>query len=218
MKTIEVKNQKDIDAIGDLSNVIIKCNGTFDGNCILSDKIVGGCDFNFATIEGDFDCRSAKIGGDFDCNYATIEGDFDCRSAKIGGDFYCHSAKIEGDFDCRSAKIGGDFYCHSAKIGGDFMTVSTATESEKIILGKIKKVIKKIDMKKWHLNDDWEKQSANETISCGTTHCLAGWAQIFGGEEYKKMDAQEAGNILLPNFKHFFFMPEKIVIEMLMKY
>ena len=87
------------------------------------------------------------------------------------------------------------------------------TEGELDLVTKIKPLLPRINMGEWHQNNDWKKHDIKTEINeCNTTHCLAGWAQVFGGEKYKNMVSEEAGNILMPNLKNFFFS-DKVTVE-----
>ncbi len=69
------------------------------------------------------------------------------------------------------------------------------------------KIIKQIpvdelDMSKWH---------------CGTSHCLAGWAQVISGRELNDHEALDDGRELLPSLSHLFFAPNEPVKKLLMQ-
>jgi len=64
------------------------------------------------------------------------------------------------------------------------------TEDELAILRQIP--IDNLDMSGWH-ND------------CGTTHCLAGWAQVLSGLESDDASAYDDGCRLLPSMQWYFF-------------
>lgn len=40
---------------------------------------------------------------------------------------------------------------------------------------------------------------------CGTSHCMAGWAQILNDQPTKLTEAQDIGGFLLPDFAKFFY-------------
>jgi hypothetical protein len=56
--------------------------------------------------------------------------------------------------------------------------------------------IEKLKMDSWH---------------CGTTHCLAGWAQIVCGAIPDRNTAFRDGQRLLPSMKPYFFAPQEAV-------
>jgi len=87
------------------------------------------------------------------------------------------------------------------------------TEKEVEYLKKLKPIISsdKLVMSTWHENDNWKNQTVEEVMTCGTTHCVAGWIQIFEKDKYNNMSAEECGNICAPNLKNLFFKSEKEV-------
>ena len=55
----------------------------------------------------------------------------------------------------------------------------------------------------WH-GDDWLPDAAPG--GCGTTHCLAGWAQALSPDpEIRRLDPAVAGSRLLPRHAYLFF-------------
>ena len=56
----------------------------------------------------------------------------------------------------------------------------------------------------WH--GDETKWDANQAGTCGTTHCLAGWAQALSTDpEIRRLDPEIAGRRLIPRTAHLFF-------------
>ena len=41
--------------------------------------------------------------------------------------------------------------------------------------------------------------------SCGTSHCIAGWAQVLTTQETESSEAEDVGRTLLPDFAKFFY-------------
>ena len=66
---------------------------------------------------------------------------------------------------------------------------------------------KRLDMNDWHSNFDWKNQAIEEVLApeCGTTHCMAGWIQIFEKDKYNDMTAEEAGKTAAPNLACLFY-------------
>ena len=217
MKTYKVATQSELDVAlkkirkGDV--VKIDGGGRFFLRACRGNLIVVWCealDARYAKIGGDLDARYAKIGGDLYARDAKIGGDLYARDAEIGGDLYARDAEIGGDLDARDAEIGGDLYACHAEIAG--IKIGELTEAEKKILKQIP--VPRLNMSDWH-GYGWEPRKRGD---CGTTHCLAGWAQALSiAPEIRQMDALHAGRELLPNASHLFFAPQKIVEDWLCK-
>jgi hypothetical protein len=82
------------------------------------------------------------------------------------------------------------------------------TEKEREYLTKMKPLIslKRLDMSDWHSSNEWKKQTIEEVESpeCGTTHCMAGWIQIWNKDALNDMSAEEAGKSAAPNLACMF--------------
>lgn len=80
------------------------------------------------------------------------------------------------------------------------MTTSIADQTEIDILDRVGEVLRRdesrLQMDSWHsIDQDTYDAAAECAPECGTTHCLAGWAQVFTGD---KGDTQACGNRVLP--------------------
>ena len=62
----------------------------------------------------------------------------------------------------------------------------------------------RLNMAHWHQNDNWKNQSIAQVHECKTTHCVAGWIQIFEKDKYNNISAQEAGIKCAPNLAWVF--------------
>ena len=87
------------------------------------------------------------------------------------------------------------------------------TDKEISYLNRIKPLVEsdKLVMSKWHENDNWKSQTIDEVIGCGTTHCVAGWIQIFEKDKYNDVTAEECGKKCAPNLASLFFESEEKV-------
>ena len=71
------------------------------------------------------------------------------------------------------------------------------------VLDKIRDIVtsksERLDMSTWH-GPTWdENKPACEETECGTTHCLAGWAQVLcENPVIRKLDSEIAGRIVIP--------------------
>jgi hypothetical protein len=82
-------------------------------------------------------------------------------------------------------------------------------EFEQKLITKIAKIVDK-DSKKLKMNN-WHN-------SCGTTHCLAGWAAIENEQLRlieEKYSTEIAGCVALPNYAQYFFETDTEVLKVL---
>lgn len=64
----------------------------------------------------------------------------------------------------------------------------------------------------WHKDDTWKNKTTEKVINeCNTTHCVAGWIQIFEKDKYNDMEAEECGTRCAPNLANFFHSNESTV-------
>ena len=61
-------------------------------------------------------------------------------------------------------------------------------------------------MNSWHSNN-WEFETIPDVPGeCGTTHCLAGWAQALSKDiAVRQLPASVAGIVLIPTASHMFY-------------
>ena len=81
-------------------------------------------------------------------------------------------------------------------------------------LRKLKPLIerKRVNMAHWHQNENWKNQDIDKAISeCTTTHCVAGWLQIFEKDKYNDLTAEDAGMKISPALSKFFHSDEKTI-------
>lgn len=157
--------------------------------------------FGDASVSGD-----AKIGGCVRvfgnagvCGRTHIS---DCVQIS-GNTFLTENAKISGSSRIYGyTNVYGDVNVHNDKwTWGE--NESPSLESQIILLDKIREIVledtNNLNMKHWH---------------CGTSHCLAGWAQFLSGlENYES--AYEFGVKTIPVAAPLFFENEKTVIDWL---
>ncbi|WP_298118067.1 hypothetical protein [Flavobacterium sp.] len=101
-------------------------------------------------------------------------------------------------------------------------TYLNLTIKEVDYLKRLKPLLKsnKLVMSRWHENENWKNQTYDEVIGCGTTHCVAGWIQIFEKDKYNEISAEECGIKCAPNLAHLFYKSEEdveLVIDTLIK-
>jgi hypothetical protein len=189
-----------------------------------------------AEIGGDLDCDCAEIGGSVDCEGAKIAGDLCVVSARVGEEVDCIGSKIGGHADFTDAniadsllftdsEIGGNLFCEYAEIGGELLYIGARIAGALCCMGsKIKGVkigepteaeieflrsipIDRLRMEQWH-GGGWKP---SEPGDCGTTHCLAGWAQAKSGDlMIRKMEPSAAGRKLIPNLSYLFYASDEI--------
>lgn len=68
-------------------------------------------------------------------------------------------------------------------------------------------------MSYWASDDDWlDCKTTEEVHNCGTTFCLAGYAQALSlNDNIRALEPEEAGEELIPNLAYLFFMDNDIV-------
>lgn len=96
-------------------------------------------------------------------------------------------------------------YHHSGKFPtGIYLSLLSEKEIEYLL--KLKPIIEtnRLYMNHWHQNENWKNQTIEQIHACGTTHCVAGWIQIFEKDKYNDMSAQEAGTKCAPNLVTIF--------------
>lgn len=72
----------------------------------------------------------------------------------------------------------------------------------------------RLDMYAWH-GPAWDPSAVG---ACGTTHCLAGWAQALSADPVvRAMEAGVAGSRLLPRHAHLFYTDTDDVLEICRK-
>ena len=93
-------------------------------------------------------------------------------------------------------------------------------EEEIAMLDRIRGIVladpDRLDMNEWH-GEEWTPDCPIDgEVTCGTTHCLAGWAQALTTDPtLRTMPAQIAGKNLLPRSGHLFFANEERVLQYL---
>lgn len=96
-------------------------------------------------------------------------------------------------------------YHHTNKFpAGIYVTLN---EKEVDYLIRLKPIIKanRLYMGHWHSDGNWKGQSLEKIIhECKTTHCVAGWIQIFEKDKYNDITAEQAGRQCAPNLAQFF--------------
>jgi hypothetical protein len=71
-------------------------------------------------------------------------------------------------------------------------------------------------MDHWHEDDKWRKRTCVEELSCGTTHCLAGWLQVCSDDpKIKNLEPNIAGILVAPLASHMFYKSNNEVREWL---
>lgn len=73
--------------------------------------------------------------------------------------------------------------------------------------------LEKLHMSYWASDDDWlDCKTTEEVHNCGTTFCLAGYAQALSlNDNIRALEPEEAGEELIPNLAYLFFMDNDIV-------
>ena len=70
-----------------------------------------------------------------------------------------------------------------------------------------------LDMSQWHAPFQWDPEKPG---TCGTTHCLAGWAQALSTDmEIRRASAIIAGLALIPRHAHLFFHGTEEVLALI---
>ena len=88
------------------------------------------------------------------------------------------------------------------------------------VLDKIRDIVtsksERLDMSTWH-GPTWdENKPACEETECGTTHCLAGWAQVLcENPVIRKLDSEIAGRIVIPAAAAMFTVTNATAMEFL---
>ena len=90
--------------------------------------------------------------------------------------------------------------CEFGGLSEDISLSANPSDEEMKIISQIQ--IENLKMKFWH---------------CGTSHCLAGWAQIISGRDIDDGKALSDGRELLPSLSHLFFAPDKPVKKLLLE-
>lgn len=126
-------------------------------------------------------------------------------------DLRADNATIGGSLRADGAKISGNLSATDAKISG--VTIAEPTQAEIDFLRRIP--IDRLVMSEWH-GKDW---CADKPGDCGTTHCLAGFAQAWSeDQEIRKMEPSAAGRKLIPNLSYLFFAPQALVEKVIRQY
>jgi predicted small integral membrane protein len=87
--------------------------------------------------------------------------------------------------------------------------ITTLTNKEFDYMLRLKKVVdlNRLFMGHWHQNENWKNQTvAYIENECNTTHCVAGWIQIWEKDQYNGLSPEEAGRIVAPNLSKFFYL------------
>jgi len=161
---------------------------------------------------GGADLRGAYLGG-ADLGGADLGG-ADLRGAYLRGadlrDAYLRGADLRGAY-LRGAYLGG---AKGLPIPFASKEESTAT------LDRIREIVlaepERLTMDKWH-GSEWKASKVPEKPGqCGTTHCLAGWAQALSTDvAVRKLDPQFAGMLLIPTATHMFFSSNDAALRFL---
>lgn len=74
----------------------------------------------------------------------------------------------------------------------------------------------RLKMSNWH-GEKWDaSHTPEEEHSCGTAHCLAGWAQALCPLPLvRRMDPVQAGIMLIPTAAHMFYATNEQALEFL---
>ncbi len=149
------------------------------------------------------ECASLKV-----CVEAAVEARANLSAADLrGADL--NAANLSGA-DLRGADLRG---AHG-------LDLATPEESE-AMLAKIAEVVlsqpKRLNMAHWH-GQSWDATHTppEEEHSCGTAHCLAGWAQALCPVPLiRRMDPERAGIMLIPTAAHMFRKTDAEALEFL---
>lgn len=142
------------------------------------------------------------------CEYAVILRN--CDGVKtLGNAFFESRVRLEQLCGLRSlgtATFGNAVELHGMPDGVDLGTPDLSDDELRIVQ-QIE--LDKVEMTKWHTpNTEGCRDTAH---SCGTAHCLAGWAEfIYCRDKGQRMSvngdaAYELGCVLLPHLSHLFF-------------
>lgn len=97
--------------------------------------------------------------------------------------------------------------------------VATAEESD-ALLAQIADIVlarpERLEMNCWH-GPAWDwTHTPQEAHTCGTTHCLAGWAQaLCSVGAIRRMDPLQAGVMLIPTAAHLFYASNEAALAFL---
>ncbi len=170
-----------------------------------------GAHLRGAHLEGAY-LRGAHLRG------ADLEG-ADLRGADLRG------AHLRGA-DLRGAHLRGA-YLEGADLrgahlrGADDKPIKRATPEESIAnLDKVREIVladkTRLYMNHWHGDNSWENRTCAEEITCGTTHCLAGWLQVCSADpEVRKLDSVLAGIVSAPVAARMFYSTNEEVLDWL---
>jgi hypothetical protein len=127
-------------------------------------------------------------------------------------------------WDGAKCKGGIQIECHSPETREElceFYGVDISQLPDEIsLLDRIGNVVvvnnNRLNMGHWHADDWREERSACEEEKCGTTHCLAGWAQaLCDSRDIRRLEPEIAGAILIPSMKQYFHSKPEFVIDFL---
>jgi hypothetical protein len=169
-------------------------------------------DASISRIKGSLTAGGAKIGGDLLIDGTKIDQNFLADNAEIGGVLDASLARINGSFSIAGAKIGDILYALRAKIAGEFSANSA-------VIGGIAVAppgtVAERDMASRVINAALNPGALNMTNwhTCETTHCIAGWAQVFSGRDIDINTAYDDGRELVPSLHHLFFLPTRLAIR-----
>jgi hypothetical protein len=199
---------------------LVACGAKIGGDLIVEGATIGGhFSVRRATISGNLNAVGATVGADLSVDEAAIFGDLNIAGTKIGGYVIAYNATINGGINMRGATIGRDLRFEEAAVDGGVTAdgatiggtaIGKITPEEVAILDAIPR--NRCDMRGWHGNVSWINRTPQQERGCGTTHCLAGWAQTLSSDpEIRCMGPLRAGQLLLPNVSYLFFAPQQFV-------
>jgi hypothetical protein len=143
-----------------------------------------------------------------ECVEAAVKVGANLRGANLGG------ANLEGanlrGADLEEANLRGAYLRGADLEGANFAVEPVTTEQAIANLDKVREIIlaepDRLEMNHWHETDDWEGRTCVEELSCGTTHCLAGWLQVCSTDEkIRKLGPSIAGFLMAPIAAELFY-------------
>jgi hypothetical protein len=172
-------------------------SGAYLSDADLSDANLSGANLSGAYLSGADLSGAYLIGADL--SGADLSGAY-----LIGADL--------SDADLSDAYLSG------ADLSGAYLRGASglATEAEEAVTwAAVCQAIvaepERLAMGDWH-GPGWDP---TEPGACGTTHCLAGWAQALSTDpKIRGLSAELAGSILMPRHAHLFFHTTEEVMDL----
>ena len=101
----------------------------------------------------------------------------------------------------------------NAKMDGAITIISREEEQKnwRAVCEAVKRT-NRLDMRNWH-GPGWNPEAKGD---CGTTHCLAGWAQALCDDPViRKMEPSIVGSILMPRHAHLFMKSDAEIMKLI---